>query len=208
MNIYAEADSAIRTMNRKNLKAFNLLKLAKWDEISIIRAVSAAYEESARMAKRKYQEIAQGACLTALKEAGVSEAIASGMAMDEITTDWILDMLEEVDQVTLYAFLPEMERKKQRLIEALAAAQNRNAEIDKALRYWAVQVGQYADNSVYRARLDAFRITGIERVRWVTQKDERVCGDCDSLDEQIFQIDSVPPPQHIHCRCFIVPVLD
>ena len=208
MNIYAEADSAIRTMNRKNLKAFNLLKLAKWDEISIIRAVSAAYEESGRMAKRKYQEIAQGACLTALKEAGVSEAIASGMAMDEITTDWILDMLEEVDQVTLYAFLPEMERKKQRLIEALAAAQNRNAEIDKALRYWAVQVGQYADNSVYRARLDAFRITGIERVRWVTQKDERVCGDCDSLDEQIFQIDSVPPPQHIHCRCFIVPVLD
>ena len=208
MNIYAEADSAIRTMNRKNLKAFNLLKLAKWDEISIIRAVSAAYEESARMAKRKYQEIAQGAFLTALKEAGVSEAIASGMAMDEITTDWILDMLEEVDPVTLYAFLPEMERKKQRLIEALAAAQNRNAEIDKALRYWAVQVGQYADNSVYRARLDAFRISGIERVRWVTQKDERVCGDCDSLDEQIFQIDSVPPPQHIHCRCFIVPVLD
>lgn len=207
MSIYANADSAIRAMNRQNLKAFNRLKLAKWDEISVIQQVSAVYDESVRMAKRKYLEVAYDAFLQAMTEAGISATVASGMAMDEITTDWILDMMEEVDPVTLYAFLPETERKKQRLTEALAAASNRNAEVDKALRYWTVQVGQYADNSVYRARLDAFRIAGIEYVRWVTQKDERVCTDCDSLDERIIPIDSVPPPQHIHCRCVLVPVI-
>lgn len=202
--IYDAADKAIREMNRANLKAFGRLKLAKWDELNVIRQVSAVYELSTALAKRKYAEIGMDAYMFALMEMGLSETVAHGMAQDEITNDWVLDMLEEADPVTLYIFLDEAERKKQRLIEALAVAHNKGAEIDKALRYWAVQVGQYADNAVYRARLDALKAVGVKRVRWVTQQDDRVCGDCDELDNKVFDIDKVPPPQHIHCRCYLV----
>ena len=205
--IYDNADKAIRAMNRQNLKEFGKLKLAKWDELNVVRAVGKTYNDSVRMAKRRYYEIAFEAFIVAMLEAKVANRDATRMAEDTITNDWILDMLEEVDPVTLYAFLPEMERKKQRLIEALAVATNRNAEIDKALRYWTQQIGQYADNSVFRARLEAFRQAGIEQVIWVTQEDDRVCDDCEPLDGQIFDVDNVPDPPHWGCRCRLIPVL-
>lgn len=207
MKIYDNADNAIREMNRKNLKAFNRLKLAKWDEISIIQAVSKVYGDSVLLAKRKYYEIAVEAFIVALYKAKVDPMEATAMADETITADWILDMLEEVDPVTLYAFLPEAERKKQRLIEAMAVAHNKNAEIDKALRYWTRQVSQYADNSVFYARLEAFRAAGITQVVWVTQQDERVCEECEGLNGQIFDINNVPNPAHINCRCELHPIL-
>lgn len=206
--IYDTADKAIRAMNRQNLKDFGKLKLAKWDEINVIRAVAKAYDDSVRMARQRYYEIAFESFIVALLEVLIPNVDATRMAEETITADWILDMLEEVDPVTLYAFLPETERKKQRLIEALAVATNRNAEIDKALRYWTIQVSQFADNSVYNARLEAFRQAGIRHVVWITQEDNRVCEDCDDLNGQIFPIDNVPPPQHINCRCFVMPVLN
>ena len=187
---------------------FGKLKLAHFDELNVIRQVNATYDESTQTAKQKYYEIAFDAYIGAMLEAKFSNKEAMRLAEETITTDWILDMLEEVDPVTLYAFLTETERKKQRLIEALAVAHNRNAEIDKALKYWTQQVGQYADNSVYRARYEAFMAAGVERVRWVTQEDNRVCGDCDELNGQIFDIEDVPPPQHWGCRCYLVPVFD
>lgn len=205
--IYDNADKAIRAMNRQNLKEFGKLKLAKWDELNVVRAVGKTYDDSVRMAKRRYYEIAFEAFIVAMLEARIDNKDATQKAEEVITNDWILDMLEEVDPVTLYAFMPETERKKQRLIEALAVATNRNAEIDKALRYWTQQIGQYADNSVFRARLEAFRQTGIEQVIWVTQEDDRVCEDCEPLDGQIFDVDNVPDPPHWGCRCRLIPVL-
>lgn len=206
--IYDAADKAIREMNRANLKAFGLLKLAKWDEINIIRLVGKTYDDSVRMARQRYYEIAFEAFILAALEAKIANTEATRMADDAITTDWILDMLEEADPVTLYAFLPETERKKQRLIEALSAATNRNHEIDKALRYWTQQIGQYADNSVFYARLEAFRQAGVRKVMWVIQDDDRVCEECETLNGQIFDIDAVPPPPHWGCRCSLAPIMD
>lgn len=206
--IYDEADKAIRDMNRRNLRAFARLKLAKWDEIGLIRQVTQTYDGSISMAERKYLEIATKAYIAALIEAKVSATVAKGMADDEIMSDWILDMLEEVDPVTLYAFLPESERKKQRLIEALAVTQNRNYEVDRALRYWTLQVGQFAINTVDRARLDAFKAVGIKKVQWHTEEDEKVCETCGPMDGQVYQIDKVPPKPHINCRCWLTCVMD
>lgn len=206
--IYDAADKAIRDMNRANLKAFGRLKLAKWDEISIIRQVSQVYDTSSALARRKYAEIARAAFIAALIETGLNAIVASGMAADEITTDWLLDMLEEADQVTLYIFTEETERKKQRLIEALAAAQNKNAEIDRALRYWTKQIVQYAINVTDAARLDAFKAVGVKRVMWNTNLDGRECDRCRALNGKIFPIDNVPPKQHWGDRCWLTAVLD
>jgi len=206
MGIYSTADKAIKAMNRANLKAFNRLKLADFDELKLIRSVADLYDASIVYAKKKYLEIAYDAYIAALIEADVSRERAKGMAEDDITTDWILDMLEESDPVTLYEFMAESDRKKQRLIEALAATKNRNAEIDKALRYWTAQVAQYADNMVFQARLAAFKAIGVKKVMWVTQGDERVCEECEPLDGRIFDVDKVPPPPHWKCRCVLHPV--
>ena len=206
--IYDSADKAIREMNRRNLKAFNRLKLAKWDELSIIKEVGKTYDDSVKFSKTKYKEIAVEAYTVALYKLKWDPKKATKEADEDITNDWVLDMLEEADPVTLYAFLPEAERKKQRLIEALAATESRNAEIDRALRYWTQQVGQYALNTVFRARLDAFRAAGVKRVRWMTADDELVCEECGPRHGQIFDIDNVPPPPHRNCRCWLEPVFD
>lgn len=203
-NLYAMADRAIKAMNRENLKAFGRLKLAKWDEINIVRMVGAVYDESARLAQKRYLEVAKDAYIRAMLEADMSRKEAERAAFEDITMLWLLGMLEGVDPVMMYSFAAETERKKQRLIEALSVAENKNQEIDRALRAWTVQVAQFADNAVYRARMDAFRAAGIENVMWVTQRDNRVCRECDDLNGEIFPIDAVPPPQHPHCRCYIV----
>lgn len=204
--IYDAADKAIREMNRANLKAFGRLKLAKWDELNVIRQVSAVYELSTALAKRKYTEIGMDAYIFALMEMGLSETVAHGMAQDEITNDWVLDMLEEADPVTLYIFLEEAERKKQRLIEALAVAHNKGAEIDKALRYWTKQIAQYAISVTDKARLDAFKAVGVKRVMWNTNLDGRECDRCRELNGKVFDIDKVPPKQHYGDRCWLTPV--
>ena len=205
MSLYDSADRAIQEMNRANLKAFNRLKMAKWDEISVIRAVGKTYDDSVERAKRKYYEIAIEAFIVALYQTDADPRVATEMADSIITHEWVLTYLEDPDAVTLYVFLTEADRKKQRLIEALAVSQNRNAEIDRALKNWTKQVAQYADNMVFYARLEAFRSVGIEQVRWVSQDDDRVCNECDDLDNQVFDIDQVPPPPHWGCRCYLVP---
>lgn len=209
MDIFSGADKAIREMNRQNLKAFNSLKLAKWDELNVIGKVNGVYDDSTRRAERKYYEVAVEAYIVAMYEAKVDRNKAHRMADKAIDLIWVMEWLEDVDPVTEYSFYAEKERKKARLLEALSVSQQRNKEIDKALRYWTVQVGQYADNAVIRARHRAFVDAGVERVMWVTQKDERVCKGCDDLDGKIFPIDNIPPlPQHYHCRCYVRPVLD
>lgn len=206
-DLYAGADKAIKLMNRENLKRFGRLKLAKFDEINVVRMVNSIYEESIRNAKQRYYEIAVEAYILAAIECGIENKQATIMADKDISIFWVTEMLDEVDPVMLYAFMTEADRKKQRLIESLSVAENKNAEIDKALKYWTVQVGQFADNSVYRARLEAFSAAGIEEVQWVAQMDDRVCTDCENLNGQIFPIEAVPPPQHPHCRCELHRVL-
>ena len=206
--IYDGADRAIREMNRQNLKAFGKLKLAKWDELNVIRAVDAVYRESIRMARQRYYEVAVEAYILAMIEAGKSNKDATKAADRDIDAAWVLAMLEEVDPVTLYAFLPEAERKKARFIEAVSVAQNRNQEIDKALRYWTVQVGQYAITAVDRARLEAFRRAGIKEVMWNTERDEKVCEECEPRDGEVYPIDEVPPKPHLNCRCWLTPVTE
>lgn len=207
MSIYDGADQAIREMNRRNLKSFNRLKLAKWDEINLVRAVSHVYDESSRLARQKYYEIAAEAFIVAAYQAKVEPRRAAELADDIITVAWVMGILDRVDPVTLYAFTSETERKKERLIEALSAAQNRNYEIDKALRYWTAQVAQYATTTVDEAVIAAFRAAGVEKVVWHTAQDEKVCNDCEPLDGREFSINEIPVKPHWGCRCELEPVL-
>lgn len=205
--VYEPCDEAIRAMNRENLKAFGRLKMAKWDELNVIREVTTLYRESAQRARKRYYGIAWDVYLMVLLECGVDARKARKMTKEAITFDWVDAELEETDLLTLYRFDTETERKVQRLEEALSATENRDAEIDKALRLWSKQVGQYAINFTDLAAIQAFDDAGIEEVEWVTQKDERVCSECGTLDGQVFALDEIPPKPHWGCRCFWRPII-
>ena len=200
------ADRAIRDLNKRNLRAFDRLKTLKFDELNVMSAVSKTYDDSVRLAKKRYWQIAMEAYIDAMILADIERKEAEKRAEDNITEDWVIDMLEDYDLVTLYQFDNEVERKKQRTVESIMANHNKNEAIDKSLRLWSQQLAQYADNSVVRATIDGFRDAGVKYVKWVSERDERVCQVCHDLDGKVFPIDDVPPPAHYHCRCVLVAV--
>ena len=220
MDYYGPADKAIQQMDRDNLRAFSKLKMADFDRISVIRIVLDLYETQRKKAKKKYLEIALEAYLLGLvlSEKDISDRTARDMAKLAITDEWVDDLLNQTDFVTLYRFNTETERKAQRLIESLAlvadenaarmpgttTGEMRNALIDQALKQWTKQLGQYAINVTDAAVVMAMDDAGVELVRWVTQKDQRVCPDCHALDGRVFKLDEVPR-KHWNCRCYLTP---
>ncbi len=207
VNIYEACDRAIKAMDRANLEAFGRLKMAKWDEVNVIRTVVSVYRKSAKQARKRYYEVAFEAYLLGLFWCGIEQKKAHRMAEKAITAEWVDGILEQTDFVTLYRFNSEAERKAYRLAETLEVAEDRDYEVKKALRYWSQQLGQYAINMTDYAMVQAFQDAGVERVMWMTQRDERVCGECAPLNGVIFQIDEIPA-KHWGCRCYLVPQMD
>lgn len=203
---YAACDKAISAMNRQNVEAFGRLKMAKWDEINIIQEVLKVYRQSAKRAKKRYYEVAFEAYLLMADMCGITPKKAHRMAEEAITDEWVADVLEETDFVTMYRFNTETERKAYRLAEALEVAENRNAEIEKALRYWSRQIGQFAINMTDYAMIQAIQDAGIGMAEWVTMQDERVCAECRHLDGQVFPVEDIPPKPHMGCRCRLRPI--
>ena len=200
------ADAAIRDMNRRNLRSFGKLKQLKFDELNVLEDVKAVYDGSAKLARRRYRDIGIDAFAAALRELSYSAEYADALAQESVTNDWVLDMLEDYDPVTLYRFVTEAERKRQRLIEAILATNKKNAEIDRALKLWTRQIAHYAERSVIDGTVDGYKAAGVKRVMWVAVGDEKTCQECQHLDKQVFDIDKIPNRPHYHCRCLLLPV--
>lgn len=199
--IYDYADKVIRDMNKRNLRLFGKLKLLRLDELNIMQTVNRTYDSSAEMAKQRFRWIYEEAYEAAYLLAAGKEKEAD----EDLVNDWLLDMLEDYDAVTHYRFNEEAERKKARTAEALIATGVASREVDKALRFWTLQVSQYADRSVYDGRYQAFVDAGVKRVVWQTEEDARVCAECAELDGEIFNIGEVPDKPHFRCRCWLIP---
>ena len=184
---YEFADRAIRDMNRKNVRWFGRLKQLKFDELNVLSAVNKVFKDSIALALKWYLLIARNAYGKKKK--------------NPIDDDWILLLLEEFDPVSLYQFMPEADRKRERLTEALLSTPQKAREVAKALRLWTLQTSYYAEKCVDKATLKRFEDDGVEKVRWVTAKDEKVCTECAARDGKIYPIKDLPPKPHYHCRC-------
>jgi len=206
VDYYGACDNAIKSMNRSNLEAFGRLKMAKWDEINVIQTVKRVYQKSEKEARRRYYEVSFEAYLMMLALCDIDPRKAHQMAEETITEAWVADVLKQTDFVTLYRFDTETERKAYRLAEALEATDDRDTEINKALRFWSQQLGQYAINMTDYAMLAAMDDAGIEFAEWVTMEDEKVCHECRILDGQVFRVDEFPSKPHWGCRCRMRPV--
>ena len=207
VNVYAACDRAIKNIDREILRDFGQLKLADWDEVQVIRTVKTVYRRSRRKAKQQFYEVAFEAYLLGLEMCGYDRKKAYPVAEAAINDDWISAILADPDLLMLYAFDAEMERKAERLAEALEATTDRNAEIDKAIRAWSQQCGQFCINFTDYALVEAYEDAEIAEVVWDTVHDEKRCSECASRDGMVYPIDEVPVKPHPRCRCMLRPVM-
>ena len=129
--------------------------------------------------------------------------------IDELVEMYLAGLWDKPNEITHYAFEPELVRKRDRAKEAIFAVPTRvqkQLELEKAGRYVIQQVGFYVDITSQDAELQAFKDAGVERVKWVVYGDDKVCDQCEELDGRIFDIDKVPPKVHPRCRCHLIPV--
>lgn len=206
VNYYAPCDVAIKAMNKEIVEDFGRLKMSKWDDVNVIRTVVTVYRTEAKKARKRYWEVAFEAYILAMIILGEDGRKTQQMADKSITMEWVDRFLEETNPVTQYRFNNEVERKAYRLAEQLEVSPDRNRAIDKAMKDWSRQIGQYAIDFTDRAVVQAFKDAGIEQVEWETEKDERTCHSCSGLDGEQFQIEEIPAKPHYGCRCRLKPL--
>ncbi len=138
------------------------------------------------------------------------EDMADSVGLEELDDGFedlfLENILSKPDSITHYAYDSEVLRKRDRAIEAVnsvSGVQNKQYELDKAMRLWSQQTQQYCDTVAYEAAVKAYKAAGIKYVKWVTQKDNRVCVECDSRNGKIYPINKLPPRPHWRCRCYI-----
>ena len=117
------------------------------------------------------------------------------------------NIIEEYNTVTKYRFDNESERKQGYLFEAaLASPDDIDTTVRKALNLWTRQLTQYAEETGRKAAIQAYEDAGVTLVKWVSEKDEKVCSDCNDLDGTVFEITQIPDTPHHNCRCHLIPV--
>lgn len=195
-------------------KEVNYLDVLAFDELSAPRITVLTKKMVSRLLKsnkKAYVKIAKEAS----EEASEDIKELTGIAVKPLKTDeaFIATILAAYNPTTGYVYENEADRKRARLAEALIAAViaglrlNYRKELKKFANLWHTQTKQYAISVVDTTRIETFRKNGIRRVRWETQKDERVCAECGARDGKIFDIDNLPE-KHYGCRCWLMPVLE
>jgi SPP1 gp7 family putative phage head morphogenesis protein len=53
-----------------------------------------------------------------------------------------------------------------------------------------------------------YKDRGYSQVKWLVADDDRLCDECEPLDNKIYEIDDAPSVVHPNCRCTFIPVLD
>lgn len=125
---------------------------------------------------------------------------------EEPDDEWLMEYLEYYDPVTKYVYENEVERKRDRLAEAVNASREKSKEFVRGLGYWVQMTAHYADDVSDRATIKAFKDAGVKKVKWNTQPDDKVCEECDERDGVVYSIDNIPPKPHWGCRCYLTAV--
>ena len=196
---YVTTDKVIKALNRIFIKRFRQANgdLLFMDELNVLKYCDDMYEEMLETVKKYF-------LLLARKIYGAY--LLNGAKGKQITKAWVNKILYAYDDLAMYVFINEVDRKAQRFAESVIASEDNEKQIKQGLTYWSKMVQQYADTVTHQAVIQAFKDSGVVKVVWVTQKDNRVCLDCVELDGEVFDIDKLPLRPHWGCRCTIRPL--
>jgi len=160
--------------------------------------------------------------LTAVAQTAARQAIAD-LAID---VDWALVNRSAVEWAETYSYeLASGITETSRLFlqEALSEWIQSGAPLDDletklAPMFGPVRAEMIAVTEVTRAfaqgNIAAWRASGVvDGIRWRTAEDDIVCDICSGLAEQTDTLDGDfdgqgPPPAHVNCRCWLVPVVN
>lgn len=163
-----------------------------------------------------YLELGYLVYIEAFKETqpGMADSEISQKSKKAISEKWLDKLQSEYSPVTKYVYSREVERKRARFFEAIVADAEAKLRRDMESDYrvaenaWIRQTRQAMIDTEDRAAITAYRDAGVRRVRWIAQRDDKVCEECERLDGLVFSIDAVPDKPHYNCRCSLEPVKD
>lgn len=201
-DIFGHADRSLMILFNYMSSEFQRFAILPFDQLNILdcrKRVNEMYKRMETVIVREYEDIAR----KAYRDAAIDVSISDD-GFDPYEFVWA--MLKAYDPVSDFVYTREYTRKRDRMFESVIATDLGNQEMRKNLKrgldVLANQVRQYADNITVRARITAFKAAGIRYLRWVTEKDEKVCKECAPRDGVIYPIDEFPIlPAHWHCRC-------
>lgn len=187
---YSATDKTIAYLNKQYPKLFR--RVAGFDELNVIPVSHEIYDSIYELVKREATRL--------------SEVVYRSKSEEQTEFDsaaFVVALLLAYNSVTKYVYENELERKRARFAESLIASETPAEEIALAQRLVAGMNAQFMDDVTFETILQAFRDSGVTRVRWVTSPDDRRCKTCASRHMQIYSINNVPAKPHIHCRCWI-----
>ena len=199
-DIFKIRDKIVKAYLKMILRRFKRLNqgfITGFDEINILSAVNTTYEDVINMSVDALRKIAKQTYFW--------------VCDDDFEADlWLSGFLQLYDPVTHYKWYDEADRKRSRAYEAIMScrtAAERKKQIEVALKAWAKQFEQTADDVVVAVVKKAYEDNGIKYVKWVTKKDKRVCPDCHKRNGKIYPITSPDLyPLHYNCRCWWMPI--
>ena len=199
-DIFKIRDKIVKAYLKMILRRFKRLNqgmVVGFDEINVLSAVNTTYEDVINMS------------VDALKK--IAKQTYRWVCDDDFEADlWLSGFLQLYDPVTHYKWYDEADRKRSRAYEAIMScrtAAERKKQIEVALKAWAKQFEQTADDVVVAVVKKAYEDNGIKYVKWVTKKDKRVCPDCHKRNGKIYPITSPDlQPLHYNCRCWWMPI--
>lgn len=207
--LYEDADREELKLKKYTVAEFNrMATLPHFDELNVTRGteeVIRVYKRINKRAKKCFRDIGWAAIDEGLYELDIDRPKRPD------ADDVVKEQLSAYNPITKYIYNDEMVRKAERCREGVVASggrQDLRKTLATNLRYLLMQEVQYGDCVVDAARLETFKANGVTEVRWVTERDNRVCEECVALNGVIFPVDRVPPKPHYNCRCHLEPVMD
>jgi len=196
-NPYDLSDQAIALLNKKAVRRFEDARrkaaLLRFDELNVISICKDLYANLAKDNKRAFLDLAWMVYMDAEPHGD-----------EKPDEKWLNRVLAEYDPVSLWIYLHEVDRKRDYTTEAVNSARDKKKEFHRGLKHWQkMMIAHECDRITDKATLKAFRDSGVRRVRWVTERDEKVCETCGPRDGKVYDIDKVPPKPHVNCRCWL-----
>lgn len=211
--MYRQTDKFLKSLKIQIRNEFNHLSVLSFDELNVTstkKETTELYSRLLNFNQKGYFRIVEESYEYALDF--LTEEQKKKLKSKTFDVDYLVDyVLENYNWVTGYLYKREAERKRLRLAEEMMTAKEffdrkkYSSVINKNANLWYTQSSQYAIDMADNTVLNTWKSAGVEKVVWVAEHDDKTCGECNELDEQVFDIDNVPHKPHYGCRCTIIP---
>lgn len=195
----------METLTKKVLSLLNKAKreltVLKFDELNVMQETDRMYAGFYTDAEKAFRDVYLNRYLEVLEWLGKKKPDED--ELDELLEMWLAGFLKKPNETTHYAYESEIVRKRDRAKEAIIAVPTKlqkNMELEKAGRFVIQQNAWYCDFASQEAELQAMKDADVKKVIRIEQDDDRTCETCRKLHGKVYEIDKVPPLEHLRCR--------